>query len=170
VETSKPTLTSNSSVRGQAVVITLLFLGIAAAAFAWWWNFKRGRQTLAFFGPSAARLVRTASRVEFLRPPPEPHIDLSRAPGLINARASLLSDASYAWNEAPAPSASPLFTVRFTAGQDSVDLTFDFENSTLRTSSTGKTVVLQPKTAAGWQDYLSRHVGKTSGLQEEALR
>lgn len=150
-----------ASKSGQRLVLLLLAVGVLAATFAWWWNFNRGRQTLDFFGPEAARLIRTGSRVEFLKPPPEANIDLSKAPGLLNARASLLSDASYAWERAVPAAGSPLFTVRFADGERSVELTFDFENRTLRTSSTDKTVVLKPKTAVGWQTYLAKHAGTT---------
>lgn len=142
---------------GRWLVAALLCVGALAGGFAWWWNFKRGRRTLEFFGPEAARLIRTAPQVELLKTPPEDNVDFSHAPGLINARASLLSDASYVWDQTPAGSNSPRLTVRFADGKRSVDLTFDFENRTLHTSSTNKTVVLSEKTAAGWQSYLQRH-------------
>ena len=145
--------------RGQTAVIAMLLIGLAAAAFAWWWNFNRGRRTLEFYGPEAARLIRTAPRVEFLKPPPEANVDLSKAPGLINARASLLSDASFDWDQSAPPPAPPLFTVRFSDGERFVDVTFDFENRTLRTSSNSKTVVLKNKTGEGWRGYLAKHAG-----------
>jgi hypothetical protein len=150
---------ASTSGSGRWLVVALLFLGALAGGFAWWWNFNRGRRTLEFFGSEAARLIRTAPSVEFLKPPPENHVDLSRATGLINARASLLSDASYEWDQSPSAPGSPLFTVRFAEGERSVDVTFDFENRTLRTSSSNKAVVLKEKTARGWQDYLARHAG-----------
>ncbi len=142
---------------GRSLVVGLLVIGALAGGFAWWWNFNRGWRTLEFFGPEAARLVRTAPQVEFLKPPPEEPIDLSRAPGLINARASLLSDASYVWDQTPPSTSSPLYTVRFTEGTRTVDVTFDFEGQTLTASSTHKTAVLKEKTAAGWRSYLTRH-------------
>lgn len=153
--------TAGSLARGQSLVLAMLFVGILAAAFAWWWNFNRGREALGFFGPEAAALVRTAPRVEYLRPPPEETIDISRAPGLINARASLLSDASYDWLQPEPQLQSPHFTVRFSRGDHLVELAFDFENRVVQTSSTGRAAVLNEKTAAGWRAYLARQTKAT---------
>jgi hypothetical protein len=79
---------------------------------------------------------------------------------LINARASLLSDASYEWSAPAPPQESPLFSVRFTNGDRSLTVTFDFENRTLKSSSAERTVTLVKKTADGWQSYLSRQAKK----------
>jgi hypothetical protein len=133
-------------------------VAVLAAAFAWWWNFNRSKKALDFYGPEGALLIRTAPMVEFLRPPPETSIDISEAPGLINARASLLSDASYDWSAMDVRQESPLFSVRFQRGDSSIVITFDFENQTVRTSTTQRTAKLAKKTANGWQSYLARQV------------
>lgn len=137
-------------------MLAIMTIAVLAAGFAWWWNFNRGRKALAFYGPEAATLIRTAPKVEILRPEPDGNIDISKAPGLINARASLLSDASYDWN-APTPrQQSPLFSVRFSRGENKVVVTFDFENQTLSNSATERTITMKPKTAKGWREYLAR--------------
>ena len=141
----------------------MLLVAFAAASFAWWWNYQRGQRALALFGAEAAHLIRTAPRVEFLRPPPEGPLELSRAPGILNARTSLLSDASYEWNEPPPSLESPRCTVRFTSGERSVEVTFDFENSVLQASSTARIVKLKRKTADGWQTYLARQQSQDEG-------
>ncbi len=141
---------------GKVAVLTMVGVAILAASFAWWWNFNRGRKSLEFYGPQAATLIRTAPRVEILRPAAEGDIDISQAPGLINARASLLSDASYDWSTAGAPQESPLFSVRFSRRDKSVVITFDFENRTITNSATPRIVTLKPKTADGWRAYLGR--------------
>ena len=143
--------------RGQAVVVAMLAIAVLAALFAWGWNYSRGRRALEFYGSEGAVLVRTAPVVEFLRPEPEPAIDLSRAPGLINARASLLSDASYDWSAQDLRQQSPLFSVRFRRGEQAIVITFDFENRTIHASTTQKTARLDHKTSTGWQSYLARH-------------
>src|SRR5262245_39105325 len=116
---------------GKTAVLAMLAVGVFAAVFAWWWNYNRGRMALEFFGAEAATLIRTAPNVEILRPDPESDIDISKAPGLINARASLLSDASYDWKASAPAQQSPLFSVRFSRGENSVVVTFDFENRTV---------------------------------------
>ncbi len=144
--------------RGQFVVIAMFAIATAAATFAWWWNYHRGDQALAFFGSEGARLIRTAPTVEYLRSPPDEPLDISRAPGLLNARTSLLSDASYDWSAADPRLESPLFSVRFSRGRSHVVVTFDFENRTIKSSTTGRTATLIKKTADGWQAYLARQV------------
>jgi hypothetical protein len=141
---------------GRLAVLTILAAGVMAAAFSWWWNYNRGRNSLEFYGPQGATLIRTAPRVEILRPEPEANIDISRAPGLLNARAALLSDASYEWQAAAARQESPLFSVRFSRGEHSVVVTFDFENRTISNSATKRVATLKQKTANGWRQYLGR--------------
>jgi hypothetical protein len=139
----------------------MIGLAVLAAAFAWWWNFNRGRKALEFFGPEAATLIRTAPKVEILRPEPESNIDISRAPGLLNARAALLSDASFDWPASSATQESPRFSVQFSRGDRSVVVTFDFENRTITNSATHRTTTLKPKTAQGWRTYLARQTNAT---------
>jgi hypothetical protein len=149
---------AQSAGAGQRTVLAIMAVAVLAASFAWWWNFNRGRRALEFYGPEAATLIRTAPKVEILRAEPEGDIDISKAAGLINARASLLSDASYDWNREPPLQESPLFSVRFSRGQKSVVVIFDFENRTVRNSATQRIAALKPKTADGWRDYLQRQL------------
>jgi hypothetical protein len=141
---------------GKSAVLAMLAVGIVAAVFAWWWNYNRGRKALEFYGSETATLIRTAPQVEILRSQPEGDIDISKAPGLINARASLLSDASYDWSGAAPVQQPPLFSVRFSRGDKSAVVTFDFENRTITNSATQRTATLRPKTADGWRQYLAR--------------
>ena len=143
---------------GQRTVLAIMAVAVLAAGFAWWWNFNRGRRSLELYGPEAATLIRTAPKVEILRSAPDAAIDISKAPGLLNARTSLLSDASYDWSTTQPPQQSPLFSVRFSRGGKSVVVTFDFENQTINNSATEQTVTMNPKTADGWRKYLARIV------------
>jgi hypothetical protein len=149
-EDAKPT-----AVPGHFVVIAMLAVALAAAAFAWWWNFQRGRKALEFYGPEAATLVRTAPKVELLRGD-EPVRDISQAKGLLNARTSLLGDASYLWASEGRFIKSDA-TLRFSEGERSIPVSFDFENRMI--SVNGKMAVLNQKTADGWRSYLARQTG-----------
>jgi hypothetical protein len=146
------------SASGQFVVVTIFAIALVAATFAWWWNYYRGDQALEFFGAEGAKLIRTAPQVEYLRSFPDTPVDISHSPGLLNARTSLLSDASYEWSAAEAVLQSPQFSVRFSRGRSHVVVTFDFENRTIRSSSTGRSATLIPKTADGWREYLARQI------------
>jgi len=134
----------------------MLVLAAAAATFAWWWNYNRGRQALDLYGPPAAALIGTAPTVEYVPSIGGDGIDISRAPGLLNARTSLLSDASYEWTSAQTIQDSAYPQVRFSDGGRSVEVAFDFANQTIKTSSTRRIARLTKRTADGWQAYLAR--------------
>jgi hypothetical protein len=153
-----PRLAIAAKNRGQRVVLAMLLVAVVAATFAWCWNFQRGQRALELYGAEGAALVRMGPKVEYLRSAPDENIDISHAPGLLNARTSLLSDASYEWAKTDTRLDSPLFSVRFSDGQRAIVVTFDFENRTIQTSSTGRTATLAKKTANGWQAYLARQL------------
>src|SRR5436309_633792 len=104
--------------RGPFVVLSMIAIAVVAAAFTWWWNFQRGQKALEFYGPTAATLIRTAPRVELSRDG-EPLRDISKAKGLVNARTSLLDDASYEWISTD-QLVRPDFSLRFTDADRSV--------------------------------------------------
>lgn len=148
--------------QGQFVVGAMLAVAVLMATFAWWWNYNRGIHALNFYGADGAILLRTAPVVEYLRSDPEEPIDISGAKGLINARAALLSDASYDWPAGDVHQESPLFSVRFRRGKQALVVTFDFGNRTIHASTTQRTAKLNKKTAEGWQSYLSRNAKPSS--------
>jgi hypothetical protein len=111
-----------------------------------------------FFGPEGALLIRTAPQVALVATATSQEIDLSRAPGLLNARASLLSDASFQWTEPPASDWSNTSAIRFSRGNRSVVVTFDFPARVIHTSSTNRSATLSSRTAEGWQNYLARQL------------
>ncbi|MEX2175960.1 MAG: hypothetical protein WD872_16480 [Pirellulaceae bacterium] len=173
--------------RGKLVVLSIFAVALVAASFAWWWNYNRGRKALEFYGPQAARLIRTAPTVEILVPiewgDPAANngdvdggvipdigysirrrIDVSQAPGLIHARTSLLDDASYQWN---ADQREQVFTyfVRFADGADEVVIAFSEPDgwvmqldSDTSSSNDPSSRVLAKKTAAGWRAFILRNI------------
>jgi hypothetical protein len=153
----------------------MIALALVAAAFAWWWNVNRGRNALDFYGAEAATLIRSAPTVEiFVRPTPADRgasgsdapqassstrqIDISRAPGLLNARASLLDDASYVWDRPPpAASPGPYVLIRFVDKGKQVMLRLEFDSRSLSLVPEGRQTMLVEKTAEGWRSFVSRN-------------
>ncbi len=162
--------------RGKLAVLTMLGLALAAAAFAWWWNVTSKKESLAFYGPAAARLIGKAPTVELIEVEPatsgdtrelvsvhhEKFVvvsrhDVSQAPGLIHARTALLDDASYEW-QAPLRLMPPIFLVRFADEKNEAVLALDTTARLLTRCDTGATVRLNEKIAAGWQQFAERHL------------
>jgi len=150
--------------RGKIAVLSMFALAIVAAAFAWWWNFRRSERCLAFYGSEAAALIRTAPLVEILEIDPADgkaivkRIDISQAPGLLNARAALLDDASFDWNAPPAATTATVTRmVRFAAGEREVLLRFAAGQQALEVIPQGKIATLDPKTSSGWKQFLERY-------------
>jgi hypothetical protein len=155
-EASSTTRVQSHAAAGRWVVVFIFAVAVLLSAFAWWWNYNRGRQALELFGAEGATLVRTAPQVEIHDIQTGRAIDISKAPGLINARASLLSDASYDWAASDVPFDSPPYAVKFRRGEQAVSVTFDFADQAMKVSSTGRVVRLVKKTADGWRSYLAR--------------
>ena len=182
---------------GKLAVLAMIAVALVAATFAWWWNFNRGRKTLAFFGPTAARLIRTAPKVEILvigenrvilpsrdeeeilgvakstgGPdstddyvlignilfPVYRRIDISKAPGLIHARASLLTDSSYTGENTMTAWGDFTEVVRFADDDGEVFLAFSKRRPDLHVVSEVKALRLIPKTADGWRQFIERNV------------
>jgi len=150
--------------RGKIAVLSMFALAIGAATFAWFWNYRRGERCLAFYGSEAATLIRTAPRVEILEVDPADsltiarRIDISHAPGLLNARAALLDDASFQWNVQPRPSTTkPTRLLCFANSDREVRLRLNREDQSLEILLDGNSAVLDAKTSAGWQQFLDRY-------------
>jgi hypothetical protein len=168
MNTAAPPSSLAATGRGQFAVMGMIGVAVVAAAFAWWWNYQRGRRALELYGPQAATLIRTARRVEFRQPDSSASIDISQAPGLLNARASLLNDASYDWNRSGPLAHEPQFSVRFSDENRDAVVTFDFDNQTIVTSSTKKTAALIKRTADGWKKYLERQTKTANSTPQPA--
>jgi len=164
--------------RGKLAVLTMFAVALAAATFAWWWNYSRGQRCLEFYGKDAALLVRTAEQVELLElaaaeaGPSEltattlqlgddaysivRTTDISHAKGLIHARTSIVDDASFRWEAIPGDcQPRVLYAVRFT-GHSRATLAFDFGCQSMWHVEQDKSAMLIPKVAQGWESFLTR--------------
>ena len=93
--------------RGNALVVGLLLLGIAAACTGIWFQRGQTRQCLAFYGAAAARRITTAPQVELLRLAKTDapgrlraveRREISAAKGLVHLRRGLVEDANFRWH------------------------------------------------------------------------
>ena len=91
---------------GSRVVVGLLALGAALAAFALTFQWRQTDGCLGFYGSAVARAVAGAPHVEIwhLAPGASPgrlvavgRCDVSQAPGLVHLRRGLVEDANFDW-------------------------------------------------------------------------
>jgi hypothetical protein len=173
--------------RGKLAVLAMFAVALAAAAVAWWWNYHRGHRCLAFYGPEAALLIRTAQDVDLLELAPDSDrpedrtVDrltvggrtyvlyriapISEARGLIHARTSIVDDTSFRWDAARADCAGEVrYAVRFTDYDTGAraTLAFDFDCERLWHIESQQSAQLIPKVAAGWKSFLTRQAGSTN--------
>jgi hypothetical protein len=149
--------------RGKIAIVLMLGLAVAAAGFAWYQNYQRSVRARAFWGEQAAT-IRFAKKVEAFRLGADAEqildaVDISGAPGLLNARTSLMSDDAFDWSVepfTPEPSRPWNCGVRFVGENDSVTLLFSEASDWMLVSERNRAVTLDPKTAAGWRSYLKK--------------
>lgn len=150
--------------RGKIAVLSMFAVAVLAATFAVWFRIRGSERCLGLYGSQAAALIRTAPTVEILEVDPPGsdtivrRIDISQAPGLINARTALVDDASFVWSAAAPPAvAGATRHVRFATAKSEVRLRFDPEHNSLEVLPGGKTAVLDQKTSDGWRQFLARY-------------
>jgi len=154
--------------RGKIAIVVMLSLAVVAAGYAWYQNYQRSVRARAFWGDKAAT-IRFAKKVEAFRleenDEPGDVTDISSAPGLLNARTSLMSDDAFDWSVAPfTPSSSSEWTfgVRFVSDENNVTLLFSDQSDAMFVRELGEAVQLDPKTASGWRSYLQKALSKTT--------
>jgi hypothetical protein len=169
--------------RGKVLIVVMLGVALGLAAFAWAWNYQRSAKARAFWGERAAA-IRFAKKVEAFRLnlpedsadytdlhplqgglyqyADEP-IDISAAPGLLNARTSLMSDDGFDWSvepSTPAPSPEWKYGARFHDEKGDVTLLFSDRKNHMLVAETGQCVALDAKTSQGWLGYLEKALKK----------
>jgi hypothetical protein len=155
--------------RGKIAIVAMLGLAVAAAGYAWYQNYQRSVRARAFWGAQAAT-IRFAKNVEAFRVVAGDDrvsvTDIGNAPGLLNARTSLMSDDAFDWSVdsfKPEPSGDWRLGVRFVHNDDVVTLLFSDQSDLMLVSERGQAVKLDSKTAAGWRSYLKKALAPESG-------
>lgn len=89
---------------GSRLVLAMIVMAGALAAFAVWFQWRQTHRCLAFYGPAVAAAIQTADRVEFWtlerdadRIRVARRRDVSGAAGLVHLRHGLVEDANFTW-------------------------------------------------------------------------
>ena len=160
---------------GKLVVLSIFIVAIAMAIFGLWWNWGLSHRSLDFWGKEGGLAIRDGERIEPLRLRPKTGRsinlegfdivetkDVSKAPGVLHARHSLLQDASFDWNAPPGGlheyGTRDLFAVRF-SHQDAVTTILFIDSSFERIfhAENGEEVTLSPKARDGWKLFIRRY-------------
>jgi hypothetical protein len=164
--------------RGAILVTLLLTAGLAAAIAAVWNQYRQTHRALEFWGAEIAQTIDNAPDVELidLRPPrdnPETgaqgptdrsrQADISRAPGLIHFRRSLLEDANFDWATEPALAPGDFwdFAVRFWSNDRTVTVLFDLDRHFVADESSKRQVAaLTARSARGLEQFFHEQLQK----------
>lgn len=161
---------------GKLVSVAILTVALAAAAFAWWYQYQHGRRALEYWGAEGAVLIRRAPQVELWRLAPSPtqptgenaagerilgrilldQRDITHARGLVHARQALISDASYRWNAAPAPPEPDWdYALRFHDGSRRATVVLDLDEGYARAPAQSTPLQLGPTITQGLRRFLA---------------
>lgn len=155
---------------GKVVVFSILAIALAMAGMSWGWNYLRTQKTLAFWGKEGTILIKRGPQVKTFQIQPQTapkadnlvllkEVDISKAPGLVNARQPLLDDGTFEWSASPTDApATYTHGVEFRQGENLQTLLFDFEKRLIFNLQTEKAVQAIPKIMTGWRNYSQRHL------------
>ena len=124
--------------RGKLAILVILGLACGATSFAIWYNHKKTRRIIRFFGPSPTVLIARAPDVKFLQLAPTTDAgdevdqeilaageqelvvlnrhEISEARGLKHLRHALRQDVSYAWEDSAKPNSEWPYALQFIHG------------------------------------------------------
>jgi hypothetical protein len=156
--------------RGTWVIIGMICVGVAASLFAWAFVWRNSQRLLKLWGGDVASMIRTSPRVELLRLARgsrsgaesirikdqdyqvELAQDVTHRPGLIHARAALISDASFDWDRQTGE-ANWQFALRFIDARRQATLAFDLESAQVICIGRSESAALSHKITQGLQTF-----------------
>lgn len=127
-------------ISGKIVISTMVGVGVALAAFAWWARYSASQQVLEAWGKDAVIAIRTGKNVELLRGVSrtesgefvfEETTDISKTPGLIHARHHLVHQKGFRWEAERTENEPPNWEtgLRFTRDNRVATMLFDFDSA-----------------------------------------
>jgi hypothetical protein len=176
-------LSSEEQVLNQGKLVILFIFGLSAVmgGYAWWHHYTQGRRCVEFWGAEAGEMIRYAPQVEVLKlAPPETddaetiRIDdeshgisarreITDTPGLVHARQALIEDASFLWNAVPERPSNWDFVLRFTDGDQQVNVAIDCDHGRVRRIGSNRQASLKPHLATAYQTRLPMWLGSEMG-------
>ena len=173
--------------QGKFLILMIFGTALAAAVFAWSFQYLRGRRILELWGADNARLIRVdAEKITLLvlaegdASEDEVEIDgvphgisqgkeILEVPGIIHARQSLIEDASFLW-EKPRGDCEAQWTraLRVSRGEHIATVLFDTNCGRARLLETGNEAAIAPKIFSGWQTFLDEQLEETAKAVPDA--
>jgi hypothetical protein len=151
---------------GKLVILGMLAVALAAAAFAWWRQYHLGRRSLEYWGAEGARLIRAAPQVELVKlsgaaaeaPPNSLRRDVSQARGLVHARQALISDASFLWGDKPSTTPAWEYALVFRDGSREFTVLLDLSRDLAGSGALRAPVRLGPTLSQGLRQFLAEQI------------
>ncbi len=167
---------------GKYVILFIGTAALAAAVFAWTFQYQRGRRILALWGADNARLIRVDAKQitllelstenvvdsESLTIDGETHfitrrLDITKARGIIHARQALIEDGSFQWDRPRGDcNAHWQYALRFTQGPRQATVLFDTNCQRAKLLESGSQAAIVPKIFEGWLKFIDEQIPETS--------
>ena len=162
---------------GKLLIVGILGVALAAAGFAWWFQFSRGQRALAYWGGETASIIRhgdaaelfliaTSGNGESLEVDGQNYvmlreISLDAAPGFVHARHALIDDASYRWDDPPPDAIVWTHAVAFDNQQGQVVWTvISLDDGVLRQLEGSRPLVMSEKLQAGLKQFFAEQLAE----------
>src|SRR5687768_9637678 len=163
------------------LVIALVVAGLAAASVAVWYQHRQTRRALDLWGAAAAQCIERAPVVKLVALDGGGRTgssttgetfdagaatDISRAPGLLHFRRSLLQDANFDWNsenEAAVSDRDWDYAVRFSDEVGSVVVLFDLDRGIVANRAASERVArITEKMSRGMSRFLDDNIASAN--------
>lgn len=163
--------------RGKLAILAMLLLAFTLTGISVVWHYYQGDQAKEFWGTKSAVLIRHAAKVEVLQLRLANGVtgseaerltidnvlfdvvqkkDISQMRGLIHARHALIEDASFHWDKTRGECQGQWnCAMRFTAGDSSAIVLFDFECELARLILSPREVRVTSHIMAGLKRYIA---------------
>jgi hypothetical protein len=169
---------------GNQLILGMMLVALLMASFAWWYRYNQGQRVLSHWGREPSMMMRYAPTLELwkLQPAGESssetiqigdrkleiveRLDITKVPGIVHARQSLVEDASFDWQASGDIVCQPSWPWAFSfVDQDRrTTVAFDFDCDMAQLLGSDRRQVLVKKVTEGLELIISEQ------NQEEPVR